>query len=237
MYALPENVKYSYLSDSPSRRGRYYGGRFGYASGPLDVAVAYGQSTAADTLLISETGVVAGTRLAEKLRTINLGASYDFGVLKLMGELSQVKDKAETTTAPSSAGRLTFKDDDEYNGAMIGMTVPVGAGVLKASYARVKFKNGPGFRRADCAGTGPRRVGEQARAGLRPQPVEADRTLCHGGSRSDQERTEQSCDHGRRAWGPCLLVYGFGRGGFGATQRYGLRLRAAPRILTSSVAA
>ena len=144
MYALPENVKYSYLSDSPSRRGRYYGGRFGYASGPLDVAVAYGQSTAADTLLISETGVVAGTRLAEKLRTINLGASYDFGVLKLMGELSQVKDKAETTTAPLSAGRLTFKDDDEYNGAMIGMTVPVGAGVLKASYARVKFKNGPG---------------------------------------------------------------------------------------------
>ena len=116
----------------------------GYASGPLDVAVAYGQSTAADTLVISETGVVAGTRLAEKLRTINLGASYDFGVLKLMGESSQVKDKAETTTAPLSAGRLTFKDDDEYNGAMIGMTVPVGAGVIKASYARVKFKNDPG---------------------------------------------------------------------------------------------
>ncbi|OUL99774.1 porin [Variovorax sp. JS1663] len=141
MYALPENVKYSYLSDSPSQRGRYYGGRFGYASGPLDVAVAYGQSTAADTLVISETGVVAGTRLSEKLRTINLGASYDFGVLKLMGELSQVKDKAETTTAPLSAGRLTFKDNDEYHGAMIGMTVPVGAGVVKASYARVKFKN------------------------------------------------------------------------------------------------
>ncbi|WP_309963187.1 porin [Variovorax guangxiensis] len=140
MYALPENVKHSYLSDS-SQRGRYYGGRFGYANGPLDVAVAYGQSTAADTLVISEAGVVAGTRLSEKLRTINLGASYDFGVLKLMGELSQVKDKAETTTAPLSAGRLTFTDNDEYNGAMIGMTLPVGAGLLKASYARVKFKN------------------------------------------------------------------------------------------------
>ena len=140
MYALPENVKHGYLSDS-SQRGRYYGGRFGYASGPLDVAVAYGQSTAADTLVISEAGVVPGTRLSEKLRTINLGASYDFGVLKLMGELSQVKDKAETTTAPLSVGRRTFKDNDEYNGAMIGMTVPVGPGVLKASYARVKFKN------------------------------------------------------------------------------------------------
>jgi len=144
IYALPENVKHSYLSDSPSQRGRYYGGRFGYASGPLDVAFAYGQSTAADTLVISEAGVVAGTRLSEKLRTINLGASYDFGVLKLMGELSQVKDKAETTTAPLSAGRRTFTDNDEYNGAMIGMTVPVGVGVFKASYARVKFKNDPG---------------------------------------------------------------------------------------------
>ena len=140
MYALPENVKHSYLSDS-SQRGRYYGGRFGYASGPLDVALAYGQSTAADTLVISEAGVVAGTRLSEKLRTINLGASYDFGALKLMGELSQVKDKAEITAAPLSVGRLTVKDNDEYNGAMIGMTVPVGPGVLKASYARVKFKN------------------------------------------------------------------------------------------------
>lgn len=140
MYALPENVKHSYLSDS-SQRGRYYGGRFGYASGPLDVALAYGQSRAADTLVISEAGVVAGTRLSEKIRTINLGASYDFGVLKLMGELSQVKDKAETTTAPATAGRRTFTDNDEYNGAMIGMTVPVGAGVIKASYARVKFKN------------------------------------------------------------------------------------------------
>lgn len=69
MYALPENVKYSHLSDSPSQRSRYYGGRFGYTSGPLDVAVAYGQSTAADTLVISEAGVVAGTRLSEKLRT------------------------------------------------------------------------------------------------------------------------------------------------------------------------
>jgi predicted porin len=140
MYALPENVKHSYLSDS-SQRGRYYGGRFGYANGPLDVALAYGQSTAADTLVISEAGVVAGTRLSEKIRTINLGASYDFRVLKLMGELSQVKDKAETTTAPATVGRRTFTDNDEYNGAMIGMTVPVGAGVIRASYARVKFKN------------------------------------------------------------------------------------------------
>ncbi|MDQ0026708.1 hypothetical protein J2X90_004535 [Variovorax paradoxus] len=89
MYALPENVKYSYLFDSPSQRGRYYGGRFDYTSGPVNVAVAYGKSTAADTLVISETGVVAGTRLSEQLRTINLGASYDFGFLKLMGELSQ----------------------------------------------------------------------------------------------------------------------------------------------------
>ena len=49
MYALHENPKFSDLPGSPTKRGRYYGGRFGYANGPLDVAVAYGESTAADT--------------------------------------------------------------------------------------------------------------------------------------------------------------------------------------------
>ena len=144
MYALHENVKSSDLAGSPTSRGRYYGGRFGYANGPLDVAVAYGESTAADTTTVTAAGVATGARFSDKLRTINLGASYDFGILKLMGELSQVRDSARTTTPFGGIGRLTATDKDEYNGAMIGMTVPVGPGVVKASYARVKFKNDPG---------------------------------------------------------------------------------------------
>ena len=86
-------------------------------------------------------GVATGARFSEKLRTINLGASYDFGVLKLMGELSQVRDTARPRRRSLGCGGLTVTDKDKYNGAMIGVTVPVGVGMIKASYARVKFKN------------------------------------------------------------------------------------------------
>jgi predicted porin len=142
-YALHENVKFSDTAGSPSKRGRYVGGRIGYANGPLDVAASYGQSTAFDT-----TTVVGGvaTNAENKLKTANLGASYDFGVVKLFGEVSRVKDDAE------AAGVLlglpvTVSSSDKYTGALIGVTVPVGAGLIRAAYSRVKFKDdlGAGF--------------------------------------------------------------------------------------------
>ena len=68
-----------------SSAGRYVGGRFGYANGPLDVALGVGQSTVVDT-----------TTLGRKVQTINLGASYDFGPVKLFGELSNVQNKFDT---------------------------------------------------------------------------------------------------------------------------------------------
>ena len=105
MYALHENPKFSDLPGSPTQRGRYYGGRFGYANGPLDVALAYGESTAADTTTVTAAGVATGARFSEKLRTINLGASYDFGVVKLMGELSQVRRQQRDHDAGARTGR------------------------------------------------------------------------------------------------------------------------------------
>ncbi|MDM0018999.1 porin [Variovorax saccharolyticus] len=141
MYALPENVDSSIVPGSPSTKGRYYGGRFGYTSGPLDVAVAYGESQAADTTALTPAGLATGARFSENLRTVNLGASYDFGILKLMGELSQVRDSTDTVTPIRGVIRPAVEEHDNYNGAMIGMTVPVGAGMFKASVARVNFDN------------------------------------------------------------------------------------------------
>ncbi|MDM0047484.1 porin [Variovorax sp. J22R115] len=142
MYALPENVDSSNVAGSPSTKGRYYGGRFGYASGPLDIAVAYGESSAADAATLTAAGVPTGGWLSESLRTVNLGASYDFGILKLMGEVSQVRDR--TNRVGPGRGLIrppAVKENDNYNGAMIGMTVPLGAGMFKASIARVDFDN------------------------------------------------------------------------------------------------
>ena len=127
-YAFHENVKsdYSLLTglNTESKAGQYVGGRFGYANGPLDVSLAYGQSTAVDT-----------AALTRKVKTASLGATYDFGVVKLFGEVSQVKNSFDTAVAAT-----TFSD--KYKGALVGVSVPVGAGLIRASYAQVKLDDG-----------------------------------------------------------------------------------------------
>ncbi|QNK65112.1 porin [Variovorax sp. PAMC26660] len=137
-YALHENVKLSDTTSSPSSKGRYVGGRFGYANGPLDVAASYGQSTAADSASLTASQ-------NRKINTFNLGASYDFGPVKLFGEYSAVKDKNQLGTPVALLGLpylATTTQSDKYNGYLLGVTVPVGAGLIRASYSSVKYKNG-----------------------------------------------------------------------------------------------
>jgi len=140
-YALHENTKFSDTAGSPSKRGRYIGGRFGYANGPLDVAASYGISTAADLTGVTATGVATGVNFDNKIKSANLGASYDFGVVKLFGEISRVTDDAEFTTPVALLGSFSTTDKDKYTGALVGVTVPVGAGLIRAAYSRVKYKN------------------------------------------------------------------------------------------------
>lgn len=115
MFALPEN---------PQQRGRYAGARLGWAGGPADVALGYGESTLGN----------AGTS-DEKIKSLNLGASYNFGPVKLMGEWSLVRNLRP------DAGTLA-RIDDRYRGLLLGATAPVGAGMLRASYSRVQFESG-----------------------------------------------------------------------------------------------
>jgi predicted porin len=138
MYGFHENVDTSGVVGSPSKRGEYYGGRFGWANGPLDIAAAYGESQAADGTLPNLIDV------DNKLRTANLGASFDFGVVKLFGEVSRVEDRLNTFT-PTLVGGFPIGGfgsnlKDKYDGALIGLTVPVGAGLIRTSYSGVKFK-------------------------------------------------------------------------------------------------
>jgi len=124
-YSLNENTRTSatdLTAATSSSAGRYVGGRFGYANGPLDVALAMGENVAVDT-----------ASLTRKVQTINLGASYDFGPVKLFGELSNVKNKFELAVGNSR---------DSYNGYLIGASMPVGAGVIRASYSTVRYNEG-----------------------------------------------------------------------------------------------
>ena len=132
-YAFSEKTKYSPGTATPdvannSRQGRYVGGRFGYANGPLDVAIAYGSSTIGDQYYVGTTN---------KVNTLNLGASYDFGPVKLFGEVSRAKNKLDYETEPFLGGR----PDIDLTGYLLGVTVPVGAGLIRASYSAVKYDN------------------------------------------------------------------------------------------------
>ena len=113
MYAFPENN---------SKRGRYAGGRLGWTEGSTDVAVGYGESML---------GTFNGRK--ETIKSLNLGGSYNFGPVKVMGELSQVRNARSDTNAT-----------DRYNGVLAGVQIPVGLHQIRASIARVQYKNGQG---------------------------------------------------------------------------------------------
>ncbi|HEY2254816.1 MAG TPA: porin, partial [Variovorax sp.] len=112
-----------------ARAGKYVGGRIGYASGPFDVAFAYAESTIASSYYFGST---------TRLDTYNLGGSYDFGVVKLFGEYSNNKQKTDLATNTFNPFGTTKPG---ANGGLIGVTVPIGAGLIRASYSGIKYNN------------------------------------------------------------------------------------------------
>ncbi|RYF71428.1 MAG: porin [Comamonadaceae bacterium] len=142
MYGMHEKASYSPLTavQADSKAGRYFGGRVGYANGPLDVALAIGQLDGAsggatatgDTLNIL-------TDRTTKNKILNLGATYDFGVVKLFAAYSQNRQERSTLLADYVGGVLRAQPKTEVQGYLVGVTVPVGAGLIRASYAHVKY--------------------------------------------------------------------------------------------------
>lgn len=104
-YAMGENAS------TGTKDGNGFGLRFGYGAGPLAANVAYSRTT----------------YTAGNITTTNFGASYDFGVAKIMGLYDQDKN-----------GAVTGK------GFNLGVLAPVGAGEIRAAFSTYK---------TDAAGT------------------------------------------------------------------------------------
>jgi predicted porin len=130
-YALHENTRTSasFATAASTDTGRHIGGRIGYAAGPLDVAASYAQN---DTSFTTGTGAAAVARPG-KVKTFNLGATYDFGVAKLFGEYSRSKDQRDPLNP------FTVVPDVDLTGYLIGVMVPIGPGQIRASYSQVKY--------------------------------------------------------------------------------------------------
>ena len=129
MYAFHEKDKFEPGTGTPktlnnARTGRYVGGRVGYANGPLDMAVAYGTSTVADDYYRG---------LTVMLNTVNAGASYDFGPVKLYGEYSRVELDLDND------GAWPIDTNRSAKGWLLGATVPVGVGLIRVAYSAVSL--------------------------------------------------------------------------------------------------
>ncbi|MDR3067394.1 MULTISPECIES: porin [Comamonas] len=104
------NISYAFdeKTVAGTKAGRYAGGNVGYDNGPLSVTAAYGNLKG-----------TAGDR-----DEMSIGASYNFGVAKVVGNIQQIKYKPD---AGSSA---------KFRNYLLGVSAPVGGvGEVKAQYA------------------------------------------------------------------------------------------------------
>jgi predicted porin len=88
---------------------KYIGARIGYAAGPVNVAVALGNTE------------VNATR---DVKGMNVGASFNAGFMTLMAQYHSYTVDNQTGTDPKQTNLL------------IGANVPVGAGTIKVSYGK-----------------------------------------------------------------------------------------------------
>ena len=89
---------------SGDRGGKYLGGQFGFRAGPFDVAIAYSEMTPDLTIPASAVTGAPLITAQSKIKTANIGGSFDFGFMKLMGYYDEDKvPNAKEKTASISA--------------------------------------------------------------------------------------------------------------------------------------
>lgn len=127
--AIVANPALATVADN-ARAGRYIGGRVGYSKGPLDVVIAYGESTVGSNYYLGTTN---------NIDIWSLAGSYDFGVVKLFGEYSN--NKMDTSFATNTFNPFGTSKPG-FNGVLIGATIPVaGYDLIRVSYSAVRYNN------------------------------------------------------------------------------------------------
>lgn len=107
------------------KAGNSLGLRVGFANGPLNVAVAY-----QETKQLYGASNVAPSAEGADLKQINIGGSYDLGVVKPMAYYGQAK-------LDGGSANLNSK----LNTLLLGVKAPLGAGEIRASILRYDLKD------------------------------------------------------------------------------------------------
>lgn len=99
-----------------------------YANGPIGVALTYDQFEAPETLPVD-----GGT----KVKSWNVGASYDFSVVRLHAGFGQTRNgwfQGTTFGDLDTNGALMVNDGMRVNSYSLGLSAPVGPGEVMASW-------------------------------------------------------------------------------------------------------
>lgn len=108
------------------RGNKYFGGRVGYAAGPVNVAVAYGLTEkTSGPVTNGTTGVVTLGTMVDDVTDTNVGFSWNFGFMNVM---------AQYRVSEMAAAKNT--------GFLVGATVPFGASTFKIAYSETEFDTG-----------------------------------------------------------------------------------------------
>ena len=111
-YAFAENLS------TAAATNRYFGGRIGYAAGPMNVALSTSRSNSAAAPVF-------------KYKNWGIGGSYDFGMAKAMAKFG-VNDSDLAGT--------------KHTYWSLGGTIPVGAGYIPLSYGSIKVNNAASWK-------------------------------------------------------------------------------------------
>ena len=133
MYAMGENASTATIAGvgatpgpiDHSKDGNYVGARIGYASGPLSAAIGLGRTTYAR----AQTAVTPFAFASGDYSAVNFGGSYDFNVVKVMAQYHVERRELMAAPGTNTEGRATSW--------LLGVHVPVGAGLIRASYVNV----------------------------------------------------------------------------------------------------
>jgi predicted porin len=120
-------VAYGVTPVGTEDNGRYYGGRIGYAQGPINTALSYAKTSfEAGTNAVSVGGF---TGTSGDFTDLSWGGSYNFGIVKAMATYS--RQKIDDVNAPGVNAKAT--------GYSLGGDFGVGAGNILAEYSTVKL--------------------------------------------------------------------------------------------------
>lgn len=110
-----------------SNTGRHLSGRISYDNGPISASVSYGT-----------TNVATAAGATGKFKQLGVAGSYNFGVLQVVASIYR-DDLPLGAYGAAAASAQTAGSEDRW---LIGVNVPVGNDLIRASYVRTNARKG-----------------------------------------------------------------------------------------------